>query len=301
MLTVSLVPTFWCDGHCPYCYLGDLRKDDTVISNEVLDSRLEELSKRFDISVDIFGGNVEKSVDNTTLIKMVDTVRKYTDKVSLTTMLEDGYDTIDVSLAVSLNEERGHIHTQTLERLKAMDSNLRKTVTVMMVVLPSLLKKEYGVILDSIESLGIKSVTFLQYYKSYRCKKVYDISNKDYENFMIGIIDAYRKKDYNFSIGNLDIWTDNYVPLRSSNIFILPNGQYATLEYDKDGYEDFRYFDSLSEYEDSISEEIVENSNCLCCEMFGQCLAEHIRPTLNGDVCSGLPNLRNHLETIGIV
>ena len=304
-LIVSVVPTYRCSYHCPYCYLGDLRKKDGLMDLEVLDDRLSTLKQLgYDMSMEVFGGDLEGFSDIGYINALLDTLERYSNhSIGFTTMLNDGIfhkicERDNLLLSFSLNEERGKQYKETLERLNAIDGCIRKRLSVMSVVLPSLIYKEPNEVLDFYESLGIKGVSFLQYYKSRRCKKIYNITNEDYEKFMISIIETYKTGNYTFKINNLELWYNSYNPLRSSNIFIMPNGKYATLEYDKDGYESFLFLNDLDEYENLIKSEIIENKQCLSCGYFGKCLAEHIRPTEEGDVCSGLPNLRKYLFEI---
>ena len=298
-LIVSVIYTFGCNYHCPYCFLGDRRNDKRTIPHEVLEQRLKELRHcGYTPIFDVFGGDVECTCSKDEIGSLLSLLEKYTDKkISFTTMLYEDtfqwlYNDKRLELDFSLNVERGRQYEETLERLKQIPMECRKELTTMVVVLPSILKQGAKATLDYIEELGVGTVTFLQYYKSKWCKKIYNIKNKDYESFMIDVINCYRNSNYSFEINNLHLWKDDYTPFKSSHIFILPNGNYATLSYDKDGYESFYEFDTIEQYEKVVKEEMVEHTECLNCGYFGKCLAEHIRPTEEGDVCSGLPNLR---------
>ena len=59
-LTVSVMPTYQCNGNCPFCYLGTSIKDKTILNLDVLHDRLWNIKKRYqcNLNVEVFGGEI---------------------------------------------------------------------------------------------------------------------------------------------------------------------------------------------------------------------------------------------------
>lgn len=59
-LVVSVQPTFYCENHCPYCYLGNEIRNNETLDLKTLEGRLFELSEIARISqIDLFGGELD--------------------------------------------------------------------------------------------------------------------------------------------------------------------------------------------------------------------------------------------------
>lgn len=186
----------------------------------------------------------------------------------------------NIQPSVSLNRERTH-YLKTINTLWKRDCS---QVNLLTVCLPSVLRQGAQSWLDFVESFHVKSLTLLQYYPAELSKRKYEVTDEQYEDFMIELIQAYRQKGYSYTLTNA-YDKPSGCPITTS-IFITPDGKFANTEYDDNGLERFVIFDTLDAFYASIAGTYVR-SKCLSCRL--PCMAEHYR-LVNGK-CSGLPKL----------
>lgn len=282
---LSINPTYYCNHNCSYCYLEDLRKDKTLLDLDVLETRLRELKAYVIDYIEIFGGSIThltyEYMDRllTLCNQCCDDVCVVNDSTKLLYELQQKH---HFHMATSYNQERGY---------KPIDKYVDAYLCV---VLPSLLKCDVKELLNKIN----KDVYFLQFYPTKNTKDKFVISNREYCEFIIKVMEEYTNNEYPFELLNMrtyDAWYNGeYNPSIDSHLFINPNGNYCVTKY-INGYEYFYNFESLSELDNLIKEEEKEfkYNRCILCEHNGHCLAEHLNDWDKNDVCCGLTPIMN--------
>ena len=174
-------------------------------------------------------------------------------------------------------------------------------MTLIQVVTPSLLKREPSKILKDVENI-CESITFLRYSPSV-LNPLWDITNKEYEDFMISILEEYKKNNYNLTIANIEelesCINNDYDPTIASNIFIMPNGNFAIVAHDDQKHEYFKELSSWNDYQEEIKREaVLYKQQCFECKYYGRCYAEHIIKHPENDYCYGGYTLLDYYENI---
>lgn len=296
--SLSIIPSYNCNFHCKYCYLGKLTYQKDILSLDVIQNRLYEIKTKYNIDrVILFGGEI--SILNKDYIEsLYNLVKDYT-VTFVTNLSQDWFINYclakNVSLSVSLNEERPE-YKRTLQKLKALKG--LKNICLSVVVLPSLLCKTPKEILDFFEELG-HNVIFIQYHPSIYCDVNYKILTKDYSTFLVNLLKEKHKHSYHFKIENETILNDDTYKSTSDNfLFLNPNGKYSVVQYTPEEKEYYLEFSTLEEWESFCkNEKTWYKQNCENCKYFGKCKAEHL-VNLNQNNCSGLFNLIEEYQKI---
>lgn len=297
---LSIQPTFLCNFNCNYCYLGNLRNYENILNLRVLEQRIEEILNKYQIrNINLYGGEISL-LKPSYLEELVAICFRIEIKPTIITNLSNSWiidfcEERSLPMSISLNEERPY-YKETLEKIKKLRNKGNKNLSV--VVLPSILDKDYSDLMSFYEKLGL-DVFFIQYHPSvHSCKSgvVYDININHFSNFLKGIISEKHRKDYEIKIINEDILNNkDYNPLMSGFLFITPQGQYSTVSY-YNGIEKYEYFNSLEEWEECCKKEYREYFlKCNLCEYFGKCKAEHLE-VIDKKECSGLYELQKWYE-----
>lgn len=297
---ISIQPTFLCNFNCNYCYLGNLRNYADILDLRVLEQRIEEILNKYQIrNINLYGGEISL-LKPSYLEELVAICTRIGIKPTVITNLSNDWiidfcEERSLPLSISLNEERPY-YKETLEKIKKLRNRGNKNLSV--VVLPSMLDKDYSGLMNFYEKLGL-DVFFIQYHPSvHSCKSgvVYDININHFSNFLKGIISEKHRKDYKIKIINEDILNNkDYNPLMSGFLFITPFGQYSTVLY-QNGIERYEYFNNLEEWEECCKKEYKEYFlKCNLCEYFGKCKAEHLE-VIDKKECSGLYELQKWYE-----
>lgn len=297
---LSIQPTFLCNFNCNYCYLGNLRNYADILDLRVLEQRIEEILNKYQIrNINLYGGEISL-LKPSYLEELVAICTRIGIKPTVITNLSNDWiigfcEERSLPLSISLNEERPY-YKETLEKIKKLRNKGNKNLSV--VVLPSMLDKDYSGLMSFYEKLGL-DVFFIQYHPSvHSCKSgaVYDININHFSNFLKGIISEKHRKDYEIKIINEDILNNkDYNPLMPGFLFITPFGQYSTVLY-QNGIERYEYFNSLEEWEECCKKEYREYFlKCNLCEYFGKCKAEHLE-VIGKKECSGLYELQKWYE-----
>ena len=276
-IKLSIQPTFLCNYNCEYCYLGNLRKDKTILDLDILKQRLEEITKIYNIdNIQILGGEIS-ILDINYLNDLCNIIKKY--PYAMTTNLSNNWLINyclqnNINLGISLNEERP-FYQETVNKLKTL-KNI-KCITLSSVVLPSLLNKSPKEILKFYESLGFITY-FIQYHPSLTNNVIYDLTLKDYINFMNNLINEYKTNHYNLIIGNEIAMTDTvYSVSYDKCLLINPNGKLSIIIENDDGYEYYKELNNIQEFISFQSEyETYRVNECLKCEHFNNCLGKHL-------------------------
>lgn len=309
-MIVHVTTNYTCNKKCEYCYLGILKSIPTIISKNVLESRLSELCGRYDVDrIDCYGGETTiLSLD--TIIEIFEICKKYAKTTWVTNLsYPDKVDEIvrqtGCIYATSLNDERGN--DNILEKIMTMEY---PPDSIIQVATPSLLAKKPKDILDHINLYNTNYIGFIQYFPSTVNDLQYDYTkpNKIYADFLISILDEYFNGDYNFNLevlSDIDLIKQNkYLPWMDASLFILPNGDYASVVYNpKDnGREHFHIWNNLDEFDELVQWEktyYTSKPQCKSCKYLGHCYAEHLREWNTDDDCCGNYRVLEYLEKVG--
>lgn len=288
-LQLSIIPSFYCNYNCQYCYLGDLRKDKKLLNLNDLEKRLQELSNYKIDNISVYGGELSL-LNKPYLEELIKILPKC--EITFTTnasnpWLIDWCHQNNIHIAISLNEERPNYH-QTIQYLKTLSN--KNDIELSVVVLPSLLNKSYSELYQFYNNLGY-NVYFIQYHPSKLSKIQYNISQKDYNIFLENMIQESHKHN-GIKISNEIVFYDKeHIPTKNGFLFINPNGNYSTVIYDENNIEEYKeYFNLTDWYNDCYNEKQWYFNNCLYCEYYNKCKAEHL-VNLQKPYCSGLYNI----------
>lgn len=285
------MPTFRCNYRCSYCYLGKRVENDSFLNLTVLDQRLSELSKEFSFDfVSIYGGEMglfsEKYVSE--LCKIIS---HYCDHYGFSTnfsrkWFNDYCQKNCLPLLISLNKERPN-YESTLSRLKKYHHT---NATLGVVVLPSVLNENVESLFDFYNDLGY-NVYFFQYHPNQNSKVNFNLTQRDYTEFLQRFIEKYKQSEPTFELVNLkELENPNYNPKDSGFIYIFPNGKFGSTEYNN-GVERFVEFSNLNQWKVWAKKRDIQYFlSCNLCEYYGKCKAEHI-VTTERPWCSGLYTL----------
>ena len=329
-MILHVMPTYYCDNNCRYCYLGNLRKEYKIINKIELDSALSKVDKliadgtlRENIThIDIYGGDIFEipvSYLKCSIIKPL--LNRYQNatlniagignsKMPFVTdfLMRDLIDEYDkrVYWSVSYNKERPN-NKETLQTLSMLEYQPKDALVVLF---PKNIKdpKKY---LKELNALHVNYITFLQYFPSNRNPRYMALSYKEFNSMMIKLLHEYfsNRKDYNFRIDNIDdlnnVINGNYNVYTDEAIFINPNGQLGFIDYKEfDGniVEYLKTFDNLSDIATFLNQErkLYEQS-CKDCIKYNRCYPEHLNKYALGDKkddCCGRLSLINEYERL---
>lgn len=323
-LSVSIIPTFCCNGRCPHCYLGDAVFDKAVVTVPALSNALSSIIRHrtIDPSVNVYGGEVfmldYEKLEH--LLDIIDVGVRYSHlrekvrpilNVSSNFTVNLGYARrllepkpfYDVLLGVSFNSERvtadGRLMDSVVaDNLRKLSDDERRRITANVVVLPSVLQADVETVFNFIEGLGLGGLHFLQYSDAVDARTHHTVSAVDFEDFYVRALDAYQTKAYSFKLYAPRI-EHTFANANVNHVFIDPRGRFGLLDVDDDFREYFRWFKHYEDWFDAakaLDNKIVIKNDCLTCEHCSTCVGEHLKYTKPTDVCCGLPHLTHHLK-----
>lgn len=291
-ISLSIIPTYWCKTNCKYCYLGDLRKDQTTLDLQCLDNKLHQLVENDYVidSISVYGGEISL-LDEQYLIQIVKIIRSHVSNQVTIGFCTSGYNRsifelaeyLKVRVTIPLNQERPD-YKKNLQLIKQHNCSLG------VVVLPSIVNTPVDQLVEFYDSLG-RDVFFYQFYPSSINRSSYSFDIKQYTDFVISFINEYKKKHRSFGLINLSEWMDKcYNPEASGFIYISPNGKWMTTGY-SDCLESFVEFDTLDQWKQYCKKERLQRLiKCNACPYYDKCKAEHL-VVMGEEYCSGMRKL----------
>lgn len=291
-ISLSIIPTYWCKTNCKYCYLGDLRKDQTTLDLQCLDNKLHQLVENDYVidSISVYGGEISL-LDEQYLIQIVKIIRSHVSNQVTIGFCTSGYnrsifelaEDLKVRVTIPLNQERPD-YKKNLQLIKQHNCSLG------VVVLPSIINTPVDQLVEFYDSLG-RDVFFYQFYPSSINRSPYSFDIKQYTDFVISFINEYKKKPRSFGLINLSEWMDKcYNPEASGFIYISPNGKWMTTGY-SDCLESFVEFDTLDQWKQYCKKERLQRLiKCNACPYYDKCKAEHL-VVMGEEYCSGMRKL----------
>lgn len=291
-ISLSIIPTYWCKTNCKYCYLGDLRKDQTTLDLQCLDNKLHQLVENDYVvdSISVYGGEISL-LDEQYLIQIIKIIRSHVSNQVTIGFCTSGYNRsifelaeyLKVRVTIPLNQERPD-YKKNLQLAKLHNCSLG------VVVLPSIINTPVDQLVEFYDSLG-RDIYFYQFYPSSINRSPYSFDIKQYTDFVISFINEYKKKPRSFELINLSEWVDNcYNPEACGFVYISPNGKWMTTSY-SDCLESFVEFDTLDQWKQYCKKERLQRLiKCNACPYYDKCKAEHL-VVMGEEYCSGLKKL----------
>jgi len=306
---VSINSCLRCNLRCSFCYLSkDQLKDPTLLPLSVLNDKLVEISKYKKIThVDLYGGEITL-LDGEYIQGTIDVIRNhYSGKVSVITNLTTVPAWLsgpDIDLSVSWDYTEREQNTIVMNNMVALDTPFH----VLMLASKGMIEWDDATMMEAISVCNtlpkLQSVEIKPY--STNQANTDDTSFKDYEGFVRRWIELspIESRGYEFVTesninrvldGKGHAWSDDH-------IYVTPDGDFAVLEFDRNGHEYFLPVYDWFDYLKWVMDEYLTfntNKHCGDCEFRGRCMSEHLRPIKNFDVesCSGLKGLLEWYRT----
>lgn len=299
-IKVQINTNYFCNYNCEYCYLGNLRKNPKVIDTQKLKENLDEIAAEYDIdTIGIYGGEVTL-LPKQQVRKIVEISKEYARHVFLVTNFSNPdyiKEFSDIGLSTSLNKERDNYELTKYRLLINDNYNLGLNI----VVTPSVLASNIESLINELDQYGLDT-EFLRYSPSEIGDVNYDISNKDYADFIRKVIVEYKKRPRNFWLCNItsieECLNGTHSPCMDSFVFISPYNNLQSIKF-CDGKEHFIEFEDIDDYRQQCVDEFeAYKKHCGGCKYFGHCYAEHLKLSKKNDECCGLKSLLEWYENL---
>lgn len=274
-MTVSVCPTFKCNQRCNYCYLGDKVCDSETLRISTLVHMLSKLCLKHSISrIDIFGGEVSLLSDDY-LKELNFCCKSFASNVSVVTNLHRDISHIFKNITISLNEERTDFDA-ILNKLPTLPYDFALSIVVLPSIVNAFKSGKAQYMLNFIPR-NCNSVHLVQYSQSHMQKHKIVVSDDDYEYVVFEACKMKKSGILPFKLQNLDdIQSQQYSPLMSESIFVLPSGEYAWISY-QDHEEKFSTSYNLADYDAAVAKEYnIYKMKCEKCRYFQRCYTEHL-------------------------
>lgn len=298
-MKISLNPLFYCNFSCSFCYLTSAQlRDKTIIDFNVLAERLAEIP--YIEAVDIYGGEVGLLTEQQ-WYDMKSTIRRFYDGpinvITNLSKIHKGFLDDDITLSVSYD-------FSARQGSKSVMNNMRmlpKPFSILMLASNDLLKLSIDEMIIDLNTLNhLESVEIKPY--STNQANSFDVTFKDFENFVIQWIESPVEKRFDFINDILidEALSGEYSAFSDDHIYITPQGKFAVLEFDDNDNEYFLELSSFNEYEKWVLLErarVTANPYCSSCEYFGKCLSEHLRNVIDvSNSCNGFKGLLDYYK-----
>tara|TARA_Y100000015_G_scaffold42852_1_gene51196 strand:+ start:1293 stop:2198 length:906 start_codon:yes stop_codon:yes gene_type:complete len=277
-MNISINPTYFCNFRCDFCYLtpeqlGDQKK----IEPEKLDELLSQVEDPID-HIDLYGGEIG-AIKRSYYEEIKEVIKKHYDgTININTnfsMLDDRFFADDVSLSVSYDFEAREKHEIVFHNMLYSP----KPISLLILASPRVITMDVDEMVQNLNLINsIISVEIKPY--STNQANTFEITHKDYENFVIKWLESPIQKNFQFiNYDNIvDSYNKHYNAWSDDHVYITPNGKFGVLEFDKNDNEYFLELPSYSSYQQwAWQEKRVQSPICNSCSYFGHCLTEHYR------------------------
>jgi hypothetical protein len=297
-LTVSIMPLYQCHNNCGYCYLGNLRKDTTVLPVEEIDTILSQqiipylqgdsLCKPTHLSnFEVYGGDL-----NLLPVKYLQGLKKVLSPYNVPINVVVSNPSLAVRelfdyVTVSINVERKDFADN-------LQSFMKYNVGAITVLRGPEANMSPARLLERYNGCTGKLVTFMQpsYSVLNPCSHNFlthidEISS--YVNRLLAILQEwyYNREYYTFEITNYHYLAGCVAELESGdmnrNVFITPTGSLACIEFERDTYlEYFRPCVSMHDWEYRCLRDMTKHIECCAtCKSYRNCPSDHYRILTN--------------------
>ena len=279
-MNLSINPTYFCNFRCDFCYLtpeqlGDQKK----IAPEKLDKLLSEVTLLEKIDhVDLYGGEIG-AIKRNYYEEIKAVIKKHYDgMININTnfsMLDDRFFADDITLSVSYDFDAREKSDLVFQNMMMSP----KPISVLILSSPRVITMDVDEMVQNLNLINsIISVEIKPY--STNQANTFEITHKDYENFVIKWLESPIQKNFQFiNYDNIvDSYNKDYNAWSDDHVYITPNGKFGVLEFDKDDNEYFLELPSFSSYQQwAWQEKRTQSTVCVNCNWFGHCLTEHYR------------------------
>jgi hypothetical protein len=258
--------------------------------------QLPNIDRNFTIDeISIFGGEVSL-LPKEYILRLYNLCKEYAETSIITNYSNYEFNIFlkdkNIPHSTTINEERDN---NDKVELSLMVNEYNK-LSLIQVVTPSLIQKTPKEVLSHLTKFHFNGVGFIQYSPALYAHVNYDITNKEFVEFLKNIIIEYKTGSYDFNISNIhdldSVIREKYDPTMKSVLFINPWNEYCSVEY-KNGLEYFKsYGNNLNSWIDEYKTDYNKYPNeCITCNYYRKCYAEHIRHWKSGDECCGMKSL----------
>ena len=253
--------------------MGDQKK----IEPEKLDELLSQVEDPID-HIDLYGGEIG-AIKRSYYEEIKEVIKKHYDgTININTnfsMLDDRFFADDVSLSVSYDFEAREKHEIVFHNMLYSP----KPISLLILASPRVITMDVDEMVQNLNLINsIISVEIKPY--STNQANTFEITHKDYENFVIKWLESPIQKNFQFiNYDNIvDSYNKHYNAWSDDHVYITPNGKFGVLEFDKNDNEYFLELPSYSSYQQwAWQEKRVQSPICNSCSYFGHCLTEHYR------------------------
>lgn len=296
-MNLSINPTYYCNFSCDFCYLTKQQLNDRhKITPLWLEHSISQITDPI-THVDLYGGEIGLLTPEY-YYSIKEVIRKYYGgSIHINTNLSafpDFFRDDDVTLSVSYD-----FHAREKEQFVLNNMmNANKDLAVLILASPKVLKMDVEFMIFTLNMVSnVKSVEIKPY--SINQANAFDVTHKDFEDFVIRFDEAKTKKNFDFqNIHNIYRSIDKeYNAFSNDHVYITPSGKFGVLEFDKHDKEYFKEYRTYYEYKQWADNEAVDNLSDICrsCTYFGTCLTEHYRYVLDLDnSCNGYKGLLDY-------
>ena len=290
-ISLSVMPSYYCEYDCKFCYLGSLKKSKEKLNIGLLNSQIKDIITKYDVEHCLVYGGEITLLRLGYLCSVFSVLSQYLDNISVVTMLSK----LDVikhllhkfpALQISTSYNFDEYSKLVANRIQKLKQFYKKPIVVNTIVDKKLISKSTKEIEQTFLDLEIDAVLFLPYSKSVLNKEStaqYEISFTEYEQFLIKAIRSFKK----IKVLN----KPNQAAKRS--LFITPQNEYALVQYNDQLEEHFEVCRSLLNFEYKYVQSIP--TRCISCQYYeSKCMADHM--LVQSDQCNGLMNLIREYE-----
>ena len=277
-MNISINPTYFCNFRCDFFnltpeHLGDQKK----IEPKKLDELLSQIEDPID-HIDLYGGEIG-AIKRSYYEEIKEVIKKHYDgTININTnfsMLDDRFFADDVSLSVSYDFEAREKHEIVFHNMLYSP----KPISLLILASPRVITMDVDEMVQNLNLINsIISVEIKPY--STNQANTFEITHKDYENFVIKWLESPIQKNFQFiNYDNIvDSYNKKYNAWSDDHVYITPNGKFGVLEFDKNDNEYFLELPNYISYQMwAWTEKRSQSPICHSCTYFGHCLTEHYR------------------------
>lgn len=282
-ISLSVMPSYYCEYDCKFCYLGSLKKNKEKLNIGLLNSQIKDIITKYDVEHCLVYGGEITLLRLGYLCSVFSVLLQYLDNILIVTMLSK-LDAIEhllhkfpaLQISTSYNfDEYSKLIANRIQKLKQF---YKKPIVVNTIADKKLISKNIEEIEQAFLDLEVDAVLFLPYSKSVLNKEnaaQYEISFAEYGQFLIKAIHSFKK----IKVLN----KPNQAAKRS--LFITPQNEYAFVQYNDQLEEHFEVCRSLLNFEYKYAQSIP--AQCISCQYYeNKCMADHM--LIKNDQCNGL-------------
>jgi len=296
-MNLSINPSYFCNFSCEFCYLTkEQLKDQKSIDIERLKDLLSQVP-HIDY-IDLYGGEIG-ALRGKYLDEIKVAIRGYyggeINIITNLSMVNDMFLEEDISLTVSFDFDA----RERYEEVFANMLMLPREFSMLILASSEVVSMDVDSMISQLNVISNLTSVEIKPYSTNQANS-YDVTHKDYEDFIAKWMDSPVEK--NFRFGNEEYiirsLNNDYNAFSDDHVYITPNGKFAVLEFDLNDNEFFKELDSFEDYLKWADDEKINLSKiCKECKYLGRCLTEHYRFVTDlKDSCSGYRGLLERYE-----